>query len=1719
MNNRVPELIAGSSKNRSSQPINSARSNFPISRSPIVSNSTRVTEPPRRRDQPRPAQSTQNVMPGVRDRATTVSASRTSLPAPREPIPAPRAPLPATRELPAPSVTLPTRSTPIAPVASGPREPLTRAPSSASSASLSSSSSSSNGLGQMASSMNTSTSSFTLSSPPPPALFDMPTPPPAYTPPPVFNEPLPSTTEPKTTPSDVFRKAAGLFNTTQAPPPYYQDDHVGATDIPLPPKNPKAKEQQKKDEAPKEAITPQPPVPLSSTPQSSGLFDAFKSILGTKSSTSAVPAQQPSPVQDDSNSMTSNIERALRVKPSPQAPKPDLAPPKTLFNILSQDQVKELQEQREKSLAQATASGQCVQIFTRPNVQFVGYLEEPFPRRDPGKYFTDDYMNLNENDEIPFKVKYIEVDHYPALRHKQEFRHYLGGQFRRTISIERYKYKKELEGLSDSQRFDRAVKMAIAYHAPYVAIDENSGHVAVILPNQFETLKRVNEIKKDCWPYLNHDRVTPSFSFAVYQILNQDTNDVLDQKYAYEAKKRKQNDHVVSDADMDVTKLEHAQCDFDSILGWFKFEPHQANITDQYTMESESPGIAIFDSTGAGKTCKVSNLVSTNFQSHGFSLRWVSPNSDSKEQLWNSYINEMCSMYAREELMKKANNKKEIVKVIIEELRNDTKGNFNLGQTYKLGLAKNQTHEYWEIVKLLAAKFEVNVDGINSTAKTTRDDAAKIKMTETVFVVDEFHNVLSEDSKHPWNNVVTGITLQDIYGANYLKRVYLNDKKVRARDLLAHYIFQSYKEGKNSIRFIPISATIMNNNPNDLFWTMNLLHRDDASRVDLVRDNDWYTYIDRDTMLLKQDSMKQLKALLHKNTTYAPANKDPRKFAQKLISDVIKVPLLSVHCDKIIRRVRRAIHDKKASVEDIYNIFYDNGLMYRIDVKGAPVMPNTRTLNEWYHKFQTSKIPNNVDEFIIHVQQHVYSQYHKDYHITFEHIQHNKHPMEYFAFNQNTSSYDTLSSEQLKQLFKKGNLHNFFQLDQSEMDSIERQAIEGVPASKGRKKTKVAKKKMVSVESNASSDTDIPTPITFNATQTLDDRRKFIEMFCPVVYQLLMHLVNENNKNPGKKYAICCNARPNNGDDMTGTNLLVWALKAFDNLFTPASSRQRESFQQHDGTKITYTFLSGFIQTPFSKDDFNSFKSNPNGNQCRVIIYDATNREGVDLADVDVLYMIEPCRTRSEFEQTSSRIARMCKSQHQQFFKGIGAITRIILFCATTPDLNILYEQVVTETNDIGRFMGENLCRILYSVAKHNALDYEANKHLDQNAVQIPFTVQERFNIHQKTYYKGIAHPDVQTSFPVIVPHSAVVQAYAVGSFIPLNNNRQAKVVEHDATTGVWTILFNGQESQITDDALLLSEGTVGKFRYYDTADTVSAIFDIARMSSLFSNIDRQIIQMNRKISIMARKSRYTEQEIQELCSTMTQLHKGFQGNHQFMLLIMYGILLNLKEHAKSVDMALPRDTDIFYMEWDGNRLSTNTDLFVNYMKACQKSFSIAFLKVNSATEVARHTNILIYDTRPEPKVLYRIDLLGNLGDDLFRTTSLNQKLAEKFGVACAPITSLPLEMEQLMEARKNNMATKACRRYNLSPLLLLFYTTYYIAFTLQNKNVDEINTIITTMLNDPGSELLTKKFVALASGLAKYQEHIMQDSKYDPELPMWENTKNAILHLTHQLS
>jgi hypothetical protein len=251
----------------------------------------------------------------------------------------------------------------------------------------------------------------------------------------------------------------------------------------------------------------------------------------------------------------------------------------------------------------------------------------------------------------------------------------------------------------------------------------------------------------------------------------------------------------------------------------------------------------------------------------------------------------------------------------------------------------------------------------------------------------------------------------------------------------------------------------------------------------------------------------------------------------------------------------------------------------------------------------------------------------------------------------------------------------------------------------------------------------------------------------------------------------------------------------------------------------------------------------------------------------------------------------------------------------------------------------------------------------------------------------------------------------------------------------------------------------------------------------------------------------------------MTQLHKGFQGNHQFMLLIMYGILLNLKEHAKSVDMALPRDTDIFYMEWDGNRLSTNTDLFVNYMKACQKSFSIAFLKVNSATEVARHTNILIYDTRPEPKVLYRIDLLGNLGDDLFRTTSLNQKLAEKFGVACAPITSLPLEMEQLMEARKNNMATKACRRYNLSPLLLLFYTTYYIAFTLQNKNVDEINTIITTMLNDPGSELLTKKFVALASGLAKYQEHIMQDSKYDPELPMWENTKNAILHLTHQLS
>lgn len=1323
-----------------------------------------------------------------------------------------------------------------------------------------------------------------------------------------------------------------------------------------------------------------------------------------------------------------------------------------------------------------------------------GYLTEPLLYNQP-LHQTAEYLNLNE-DGLPLKVTKKLSGRYIHLPNKPQFRHYLGGQLRSTVSIENVNDKIPLQSMTDVERFHRAVRMGVQYRESYIAIDLNTGQVAIIRKDFYPTLQPI--ITKTPKPYMVRDRKTPSWVFAVYKLQFKDTNHVQE-GYVYE-KKIQTSEYVKKVITPEEMKeMTRMQCSRNE-LGYFEFDRHQFSVVSLYNKFSESPGLAIFDSTGAGKTCKVTNLIGTNFQPE-FDLLWVAPTTASIGKLLKEYFNDMCSIQARDKLaqikidaLNRGKSEAEANAILAKKVdeitnENDPNANNRLMHDFHIGLSKNRTFVYEHMVGALATKCGVTI--ALSVTKETQGRAKKLLDKLLVLVIDEAHNIFSTSDSNPWHTKVTGgnLKLEDIYGPKWQSRTFLNDGVIRGRDLLAHYLYQSYKTfGSSSVRFMPISATIMNVNPNELFWIINLLHKDETVRLDMVRNNKWSEYIDIDTYKLKDESYDRLRQALQQNTTFAPANKDPTKFAQKVISEIIPVPLLDVHAEQVKQRIRES-KTKDVSIEDIYMEFYRLTMMYDSQQK----IPSGEVIAKWHTEYARLQFSDTA-QAISHIKENIYPKYGDHSVITYETIHFNKDSVDYFNWNGVDSTLSKKSDQELEAQFAKG-VTNPFQLIP---EDIKQAFASGA----------------FPVGNNAS----------FTAAKP-NSKRQWIEMFCPLIYKVIQHLKEQVKQNPNRKFAITCNATVTPGEKkgLFGTEVIRWALSTFNDIFEYVAEEDKATKNRPASSKITYTFLSSIDTKDAAKSHeltmFND-ENNSRGQVCQVFIFDSMYKEGIDLTDTDILYMIEPSRTRTDFEQASSRIARMCRSQVQKFYKGIGAITRIVMICSTTSQKESLFEYINSATTDLERCRGENLCRIVSNIASRNAIDYDANKHLESNSVQIKFKVHQRIN-GTPVYYKGTAYPseDPSDSFPVIVPHKAVVQTYNVGDIVDTGNANTTKITGYDKRRDVWQLSDGVSSFEATHDQFLLREGTDAMFKYYDAADTVAAIFDIAKTSTIFSGIDRQIIQFNAQLDRVVLKQEYTDAELKLICDTMQKLHEGFMGNNQFMLLVMYSILVTLSQTqaSKQVDMAIPNDNNIeeFYMVWDGEKFGPHYRSFVRRMKETTKNFCVAFLKVHSKSSPVRHTNILIYHKR-QNKVA-RIDLLGQLGEGLFDFAGVDASLAKMFECAVEPQLSLHIHGDQLREAYQNKTRVQ-CHYFDLSSLILVYYTVFYIIHHLNNDNasIKLLNNEVMQRLDDPNTERLTKQFLAIAQNLQELQTNIMTSELYDPELPVWKNTRREILQLVN---
>jgi hypothetical protein len=1445
----------------------------------------------------------------------------------------------------------------------------------------------------------------------------------------------------------------------------------------------------------------------------------------------------------------------------------------------------------------------------------LGNFYDPLPYKFP-KFRTPDFLNHNNTTFRPTKLHrsddiYTQVLHLPE---QTEFRYYLGGQIRAMISIEDMDEMKELKDLNSMERIKRGLRMARAFDAPYFTIDNYSGHVCILLESFYQNKFKpfFEKIKHDPTKVpplpVEWDKTGPSFIVTLYQVEPSEGN----------ADHIPESIEFVDDDDDDKRYLRHStggidmkgrkrmDCELDE-FGMFKFEPHQYNILKEFTISSASAGIMILHSTGAGKTCTVTNLVSKNFQGPGdYSLIWTSPGKNHNEALMRGYIKDFCSLEARRKIDAKP-NKVETLKLFREA--NDQNAYNKLATEYSMGLAKRYMKTYEGLMTFIANHYNIKNLEYEGKVYTSGGDKDKSATSNPIdrrhcYIIDEGHNMV--DVTNPYFSAIvvnSPFTMKDIYAKE--SHWFSTDGVVRGRDLLAKFFYDSYKKFSDFVRPIIITGTPMSSSPNDFFWLINLLHRDPNKRIDLVRNNQWTLYVNPDNYELKPEMLAKLKASLTKNTSYAPANKDPTKFAQKMLSDIKHVRLLSCHLS-VLKNELDAITREKVGQDNLMESLFDK--MYRINMisseaseDGKHRFPDLNVLSKWYKSYKEHD-QGNHRELFHHILDHVYPKYQLkltpedelEYDNMKDFLQSNFEEAKRIApdflhsdgtmksrdewqsskTNQNISESEILNNKHDFQFFVETKPGFFRVMERKELvkkleelskqpfdisyDEFEqgfgvdkkavkksKDAITHDEFDQGLGPTQKKTSKKSKEENSLISHNFKPTPERQVNKIPLESRRMYIELFCPVIYQVIRYVKNRLKKQPNIKIAISCNTKSSTDKsaatsedggkgDCHGADLIAWAFESFDSDFY-ITHADKPSVTN----KIGCMYISQRVDPKINHadlEDFNSTKANPHGEKYQVLIYDSASREGMDLYDTPVLIMIEPCRTRNDIEQTSSRIARMCKSKNQTYYEGIGAISEVVVFCASDREKVPIYNMVTDMNTDNNRIIGENLCRVVMNITNGSAVDFLQNNHLVKNGVTILFQVLKVFT-KPILHYSGIIMYNTNNPIKVIVPHYALrLPPNAIPAGQKITHRTMGKTGEVlDTTDNGWHVRWeDGSVSDVDISDIVLSANQTTYCVYYDVADAIAQIMDMNKMSR-FSKMDKLIEQMNEDLANLGKpKPRYTSEEKKQVCSILMGLEKQYMGNTEYLLLSIYDLLVQLQKEflhrTNSIHIILPfgkdpfrfREDD-FIVEWNGKTIRNEEGFssIMQRMKNSQTEYTLAFMKLKSdGNNQSVHTNLLIF--KREGQELHRIDLLGKLRTDLFHQNELDEymkKALKSSNVKYIPETMSGIQRRQMEDAV---LLRDTCRLKinNLSSVILMFYAQNYLRYQLSSDpqlKSESFDSYIESLSKTIDDGKLTKYMIDLAQRIRKIRDDLPNRKGYNPELPKWMNLVTSINNFLSQ--
>lgn len=815
---------------------------------------------------------------------------------------------------------------------------------------------------------------------------------------------------------------------------------------------------------------------------------------------------------------------------------------------------------------------------------------------------------------------------------------------------------------------------------------------------------------------------------------------------------------------------------------FYPLSKSQKLLETEMSTSMKRNGIISMKSAGSGKSCGAMN-VATNFAAEGWKVIFVTRKT-LKDIPTHTMFHEICPQKVRdvvhsgEPLVNSAGQPILVggMPIISPEDKiafiRTPRGALVLGnQYYNLKVQKQRVISYNEFIQMLTGK---TVLGKQLRKKQLADSPNNDVLYKTLLIVDEAHNLLTKTLPFDERRHLGTSGYKTIWEA--LHKSYNISDQDRCRVLL-------------------LTATPMNEDFTHMMKLMNLI-----LDVNEQLSVDQYDYIDKDTNI-NQKAIKAFADKCNEIVSYLNISNNPEQFPLKIMDEIVTVdlnPIHSKHIKKVIGKLNSSVDIGKLSQK-----FYSSELAF----KTVGNVYSKKVLERYENSNDSDYLIENLKKIYRDKSKRVKKIYPT---IGRKRKSTSKTPLKSFSSIKRSVQTQSSNYEEISRAYNdyRHSVYTWFQLSTKEKPPPIPSILKGAINEYGELRTyeefvkcsglkcirptndQVLYSLFITRDSQTgeirlkSEDEFVVSQMNsgmIKHTSILPDKedgpnisflmwhrkynaeeiRRVAHIYVPKIHKLIK-MVLHNHKTHIKKFGVPTKhfVFTNSQDD---GKLIASIFRAYEDDFKLCMEFTNKGLSINvpkdrlgvvllssgviSNINRIYKGWRGRNQIQFNTKTVSAItKAFNNSDSVQIMIADSRYQQGISLSNTGFYYSLDIPVTRTELEQSSSRVTRLCRSTKLPFANKTGAMVSMQFINTRTSEGETTYNMLLDAIPDKIK-SNINMVQMFTTVVSENALDYEQNKKITEYKKRIKGVIS---NIHLDNSYPYVMKCELSVSDEVL---------------------------------------------------------------------------------------------------------------------------------------------------------------------------------------------------------------------------------------------------------------------------------------------------------------------------------------------------------------------------------